>query len=96
MRGNITDVNKQCAIYTLALRPAGTKGSAGTPASTPRKYVRGEENLGTFRPRSGSLLVEHEEQYNNHLHLADVRVVVVAVTDVVVVLLCVPHLSHTL
>ncbi|EDQ92700.1 uncharacterized protein MONBRDRAFT_13875 [Monosiga brevicollis MX1] len=70
MRGGVTDINKDSAIFTLCMRPLGDKRrQTQTPQ---RRYVRGEENLGSFRPRSGSLIQEHENRVESHLKLADV------------------------
>ena len=71
MRGGMTDVNKESNLFTLAMRPVARRGpSAAT--STPKRYVRGEENLGSFRPRSGSLVEEHQQQLTKHTELGNV------------------------
>eukprot|EP00730_Choanoeca_flexa_P007329 TRINITY_DN12314_c0_g1_i1.p1 TRINITY_DN12314_c0_g1~~TRINITY_DN12314_c0_g1_i1.p1 ORF type:complete len:1647 (+),score=500.84 TRINITY_DN12314_c0_g1_i1:66-5006(+) len=72
MRGGLTDVNKESNLFTLAMRPVdGKRGAAASVAATPKRYVRGEENLGDFRPRSGSLVEEHQEQMTQHTVLGD-------------------------
>ena len=37
-----------------------------------RKYVRGEENLGEWRPRSASLIVDHQNDLAKHYRLTEV------------------------
>eukprot|EP00043_Microstomoeca_roanoka_P017032 m.176491 g.176491 ORF g.176491 m.176491 type:complete len:1590 (+) comp16562_c0_seq2:385-5154(+) len=70
MRGNITDFNKDMDLFQISMIPtsAKTTSSGGTSA---RKYVRGEENLGAWRPRSSSLIVEHQQTLSRHQHMAE-------------------------
>jgi hypothetical protein len=71
MRGGLTDVNKESNLFTLAMRPVAKRGPSSVQA-TPKRYVRGEENLGSFRPRSGSLVEEHQKQLTKHTYLGNV------------------------
>jgi len=69
MRGSVPDVNMDSAIYALTLKPAAASSKKGEKEA--RKYVRGEENLGDWRPRSPSLIEEHQEQLRTHEKLAE-------------------------
>eukprot|EP00045_Choanoeca_perplexa_P018382 m.289980 g.289980 ORF g.289980 m.289980 type:complete len:1632 (+) comp17802_c1_seq4:222-5117(+) len=70
MRGGLTDVNKESNLFTLAMRPVAKRGPTSVQA-TPKRYVRGEENLGDFRPRSGSLVEQHQQQMALHTNLGE-------------------------
>lgn len=52
------------------LPPLQQAASSSRREKDVRKYVRGEENLGDWRPRSSSLIEEHQEQLCNHKQLA--------------------------
>ena len=69
-----------CTLQSLQAESKLEEGSATSvstrvtpPDSAPTKYVRGEENLGGWRPRSDSLIVEHHFELERLERLQEVE-----------------------
>ncbi|GAU97044.1 hypothetical protein RvY_08405-2 [Ramazzottius varieornatus] len=74
-----SDINRVTGVYELILRETGEQGSPGAERrqrkilDTSSAYVRGEENLRGWRPRSDSLIFEHQWTLEKFRRLQDVE-----------------------
>uniref|UniRef100_A0A8C4NBP5 Kinesin family member 1A n=1 Tax=Eptatretus burgeri TaxID=7764 RepID=A0A8C4NBP5_EPTBU len=73
------DCNRVTGLYELSLCRQADNGSPGMQRRRRRvldtsvAYVRGEENLSGWRPRSDSLILEHQWELQRLNHLEEVR-----------------------
>ncbi|VDM82577.1 unnamed protein product [Strongylus vulgaris] len=72
-------MNRVPGVYQLCLKDANDSGSPGTVRrqrrvlDTSSAYVRGEENLGHWRPRGDSLIFEHQWELEKLTRLQQVE-----------------------
>ncbi|EGD78883.1 Kif1a protein [Salpingoeca rosetta] len=71
LRGNIPDCHKEVSAFQVTMVPQNAEEAPAASQDSMRKYVRGEENLGAWRPRSSSLILEHQDHVAKHLKMAE-------------------------
>lgn len=75
----VQDVNRVPGVYELLLKEPVDSGSPGTQRrqrrvlDTSSTYVRGEENLGSWRPRGDSLIFDHQWELEKLTRLQQVE-----------------------
>eukprot|EP01147_Barroeca_monosierra_P005438 gene5438-7154_t len=71
MRGNVSEYHKQVDAFQLTMIPVERNQHDTLADRSTRKYVRGEENLGKWRPRSSSLFREHQDCLDRQFRIAE-------------------------